>query len=99
MRIDELSSLKGKVGKKMTLRIPLDTIRDEMITSIQPFINAAVKEDEHAVSLYVEVFDAVSGLSISSCSTHNIVLNCELFAILNEWRNADDSRFMYFVEK
>lgn len=99
MRIDELSSLKGKVGKKMTLRIPLDTINDEMITSIQPFINAAVKEDEHAVSLYVEVFDAVSGLSISSCSTHNIVLNCELFAILNEWRNADDSRFMYFVEK
>lgn len=99
MRIDELSSLKGKVGKKLTLRIPLDIVGDELISSLQPYINAPVKEDEHAVALYVEVFDSVSGLQVNSCSAHTIVLNCDLFSVLNEWRNADDSRFMYFVEK
>ena len=52
-----------------------------------------------AVELAVDVYDPVSNLSIQSQSKYRIVLNDELLTILKTWRDADDSRFVYFVEK
>ncbi|MBQ2025486.1 MAG: DNA polymerase III subunit alpha [Paludibacteraceae bacterium] len=98
-RIDELSSLKGAVGKKLTLRIPLDIINDEMINAIQAFVNVPPKEGQVAVEFLVDVFDPITGMTINSRGNYPILLTEELLSMLKSWREADDSRFVYFVEK
>ncbi len=98
-RIEELSSLRGKVGKKITLRFPLDGINSEVINAVQPYINAQPKEGQVAVELAVDVYDPVSNLSIQSKGQYPIVLTEELLSMLKSWSEEDDSRFVYFVEK
>ena len=98
-RIEELSSLRGKVGKKITLRFPLDGINSEVINAVQPYINAQPKEGQVAVELAVDVYDPVSNLSIQSKGQYPIVLTEELLSMLKLWSEEDDSRFVYFVEK
>jgi DNA polymerase-3 subunit alpha len=95
----ELSSLKGKVGKRLVMRIPLDAITPEMITDLMPFVNQPVREDENHVELSVNVYDSVMGYSIDSKGKYKVLLCNALLDLLDEWRDAPDSRFVYFVEK
>lgn len=99
LRIEELSSLRGNVGKKLTMRIPLDAISVELIESVTPFLNVVPQEGQIPVDLDVDVYDPITGLSVNARSTYKVVLTEQLLSLLQLWRDAEDSRFAYFVEK
>jgi hypothetical protein len=70
-----------------------------MINAIQAFVNVPPKEGQVAVEFLVDVFDPITGMTINSRGNYPILLTEELLSMLKSWREADDSRFVYFVEK
>ena len=99
IEVAELSSLKGKVGKRLVIRMPLDIITAELVECIMPFVNMPAKEDQIQVELNVSIYDSVTGYAVDAKGKNKILLCNELFDVLQSLRDAPDSRFVYFVEK